>query len=146
MNISTGCSSAPTSIPGIRRVPPRLEIRLCGPQSRRRSLYLCSQYTPCPPRAADSKMRDIAPSEFNFDDIKSFGGKVTDFNYRFLGRSKMLGNLAQEQIPFHRKSGDYLPLKEELGNRRGLCVLRSHPRIQITAILGKFSILISNYL
>jgi hypothetical protein len=54
----------------------------------------------------------IAPSEFNFDDINSFGGKVTDFNYRFLGRSKMLGNLAQEQIPFFRKSGDYLPLKE----------------------------------
>jgi hypothetical protein len=55
----------------------------------------------------------IAPSEFNFDDINSFGGKVTDFNYRFLGRSKMLANLAQERIPFRRKSGDYLPLDED---------------------------------
>jgi len=54
----------------------------------------------------------IAPSEFNFDDINSFGGKITDFNYRFLGRSRMLGNFAQEQVPFYRKIGDYLPLKE----------------------------------
>jgi hypothetical protein len=54
----------------------------------------------------------IAPSEFNFDDINSFGGKITDFNYRFLGRSRMLANFAQEQIPFYRKIGDYLPLKE----------------------------------
>jgi hypothetical protein len=54
----------------------------------------------------------IAPSEFNFDDINSFGGKITDFNYRFLGRSRMLANFAQEQIPFYRRIGDYLPLKE----------------------------------
>ena len=54
----------------------------------------------------------IAPSEFNFDDINSFGGKITDFNYRFLGRSRMLGNFAQEQVPFYRKNGDYLPVKE----------------------------------
>jgi Protein of unknown function (DUF1329) len=54
----------------------------------------------------------IAPSEFNFDDINSFGGKITDFNYRFLGRSRMLGNFAQEQVPFYRKIGDYLPVKE----------------------------------
>jgi hypothetical protein len=55
----------------------------------------------------------IAPSEFNFDDINSFGGKVTDFNYRFLGRSKMLGNFSQQRIPFLRKRGDYLPLEED---------------------------------
>jgi hypothetical protein len=54
----------------------------------------------------------LAPSEFNFDDINSFSAKISGFNYRFLGRSKMLGNLSQEQIPFHRKIGDYLPLKE----------------------------------
>jgi len=54
----------------------------------------------------------IAPSEFNFDDINSFSGKITDFNYRFLGRSKMLGNFAQQQVPFQRKIGDYLPVDE----------------------------------
>jgi Protein of unknown function (DUF1329) len=54
----------------------------------------------------------LAPSEFNLDDINSFSGKITDFNYRFLGRSKMLGNFAQEQVPFYRKAGDYLPLQE----------------------------------
>jgi hypothetical protein len=54
----------------------------------------------------------IAPSEFNFDDINTFNGKVTNFNYRLLGEKKMLSNFSQEQVPFHRKSGDYLPLDE----------------------------------
>jgi Protein of unknown function (DUF1329) len=71
----------------------------------------------------------IAPSEFNFDDINSFGGKVSDFNYRFLGKSKMLGNLAQQQIPFDRKSGDYLPLKEnwEIVEAYGLEITPKNP-------------------
>jgi Protein of unknown function (DUF1329) len=54
----------------------------------------------------------ITPSEFNFDDINTFNGKVTNFNYRLLGEKKMLSNFSQEQVPFHRKSGDYLPLDE----------------------------------
>jgi hypothetical protein len=54
----------------------------------------------------------IAPSEFNYDDINTFNGKVTNFNYRLLGEKKMLANFSQEQVPFHRKSGDYLPLDE----------------------------------
>jgi hypothetical protein len=54
----------------------------------------------------------IAPSEFNFDDINTFNGKVTNFNYRLLGEKKMLSNFSQEQVPFHRKSGDYLPVDE----------------------------------
>jgi Protein of unknown function (DUF1329) len=55
----------------------------------------------------------LAPSEFNFDDIKSFNGKMTDFNYKFLGERKMLANFSQVQLPFNRKKGDYLPLEEE---------------------------------
>jgi hypothetical protein len=55
----------------------------------------------------------LAPSEFNFDDIKSFNGKMTDFSYKFLGERKMLANFSQAQLPFNRKRGDYLPLEEE---------------------------------
>lgn len=55
----------------------------------------------------------LAPTEFNWDDINSFNGKLTNFNYRFLGEKKMLSNLAQEHRPVRRKRGDYLPLDEE---------------------------------
>jgi Protein of unknown function (DUF1329) len=89
-----------------------LEIRYADPKQED-DLYI---YVPSIRRVRRAppiqRCATIAPSEFNFDDINSFGGKVTHFNYRFLGRFKMLGNLAQEQIPFFRKSGDYLPLKE----------------------------------
>ena len=89
-----------------------LEIRYADPK-REDDLYI---YVPSIRRVRRAppiqRCATIAPSEFNFDDINSFSGKVTDFNYRFLGRSKMLGNLAQEQVPFQRKSGDYLPLKD----------------------------------
>jgi Protein of unknown function (DUF1329) len=89
-----------------------LEIRYADPK-REDDLYI---YVPSIRRVRRAppiqRCATIAPSEFNFDDINSFGGKVNDFNYRFLGQSKMLGNLAQQQIPFNRKSGDYLPLKE----------------------------------
>jgi hypothetical protein len=54
----------------------------------------------------------IAPSEFNFDDIHSFNGKLTNFNYKFMGERKMLGNVSQEKLPFRRSQGDYLPLDE----------------------------------
>ena len=54
----------------------------------------------------------ISPSEFNFDDINSFNGKVTNFDYKFLGERKTLVNF-QEQAPFRRKQGDYLPVDED---------------------------------
>jgi hypothetical protein len=89
-----------------------LEIRYADPK-REDDLYI---YVPSIRRVRRAppiqRCATIAPTEFNFDDINSFGGKITDFNYRFLGRSKILTNLAQEQVPFHRKAGDYLPLKE----------------------------------
>jgi Protein of unknown function (DUF1329) len=89
-----------------------LEIRYADPK-REDDLYI---YVPSIRRVRRAppiqRCATIAPSEFNFDDINSFGGKITDFNYRFLGRFKMLGNFAQEQMPFRRKIGDYLPLQE----------------------------------
>ena len=54
----------------------------------------------------------ISPSEFNFDDINSFNGKVTNFEYKFLGEKKTLVNF-NERAPFRRKQGDYLPLDED---------------------------------
>jgi hypothetical protein len=54
----------------------------------------------------------IAPSEFTFDDINNFNGKITDFNYRVLGKRKMLTNFSQEKILYPREKGDYLPLEE----------------------------------
>src|SRR5262244_2610095 len=54
----------------------------------------------------------ISPSEFNFDDINSFNGKVTNFEYKFLGERKTLVNF-NERAPFRRKQGDYLPLDED---------------------------------
>ena len=89
-----------------------LEIRYADPR-REDDLYI---YVPSIRRVRRAppiqRCATIAPSEFNFDDINSFGAKVTDFNYRFLGRSKMLANFAQEQVPYKRKIGDYLPLQE----------------------------------
>lgn len=54
----------------------------------------------------------LAPTEFNYDDIASFNGKVTNFNFKLLGRAPMLGNFSQREIPFARAPGDYLPVKE----------------------------------
>ena len=54
----------------------------------------------------------LAPTEFNFDDINSFSGKITNFNYKMLGTTRMLGNFSQEKLPYHRKTGDYLSLDE----------------------------------
>lgn len=54
----------------------------------------------------------LAPTEFTFDDVNSFNGKITSFNYKVLGQARMLGNLSQREVPFERRNGDYLPLKE----------------------------------
>ena len=59
------------------------------------------------------RCQTLAPSEFNLDDINSFNGKITDFNYKFLGEKKILANLSEEKLPFDRKPGDYLPLNEK---------------------------------
>jgi hypothetical protein len=89
-----------------------LEIRYASPD-REDDLY---RYVPSIRRVRRAppiqRCATIAPSEFNFDDINSFGGKITDFNYRLLGRFKMLGNFVQDQIPFARRPGDYLPSNE----------------------------------
>ena len=89
-----------------------LEIRYASP-GREDDLYI---YVPSIRRVRRAppiqRCATLAPSEFNFDDINSFGGKITDFNYRLLGRFKMLGNFFQDQNPFVRKTGDYLPTKE----------------------------------
>ena len=59
------------------------------------------------------RCQTLAPSEFNLDDINSFNGKITDFNYKFLGEKKILANLSEEKLPFDRKPGDYMPLNEK---------------------------------
>lgn len=59
------------------------------------------------------RCQTLAPSEFNLDDINSFNGKITDFNYKYLGDKKILANISQVHLPFARKPGDYLPLDEQ---------------------------------
>lgn len=90
-----------------------LEIRYADPK-RSDDLYT---YVPSIRRVRRNpplqRCATLAPSEFNFDDINNFNGRVTDFNYRFLGEKKMLGNLRQQHLPPRRKKGDYLPLEEE---------------------------------
>lgn len=89
-----------------------LEIRYSDPK-REDDLYV---YVPSIRRVRRAppiqRCATIAPSEFNFDDINNFNAKIADFNFRLLGRLRMLGNFSQEHIPFARKTGDYLPLKE----------------------------------
>jgi hypothetical protein len=90
-----------------------LEIRYADPK-REDDLYI---YVPSIRRVRRAppvqRCAIIAPSEFNFDDINSFNGRITDFNYKLIGEKKVLGNFSQERFPFHRKRGDYLPLDEE---------------------------------
>ena len=90
-----------------------LEIRYADPK-RTDDLYT---YVPSIRRVRRNppiqRCATLAPSEFNFDDINNFNGRVTDFNYKFLGERKMLGNFSPKQLPPHRKKGDYLPLDEE---------------------------------
>ncbi|MEE8074429.1 MAG: DUF1329 domain-containing protein, partial [Candidatus Binatia bacterium] len=59
------------------------------------------------------RCQTLAPSEFNLDDINSFNGKITNFNYKFLGEKKVLTNFTEEGLPFRRKKGNYLPLDEK---------------------------------
>jgi len=35
---------------------------------------------------------------------------VTDYNFKFLGEQRMLGNFSQPPGSYHRKPGDYLPI------------------------------------
>jgi uncharacterized protein YxjI len=90
-----------------------LEIRYDDPK-RPDDLYI---YIPSIRRirraTTTQRCQTLAPSEFNLDDINSFNGKITDFNYKFLGEKKMLANLSQEHLPFARKPGDYMPLDEK---------------------------------
>jgi len=89
-----------------------LEIRYADP-AREDDFYI---YVPSIRRIRRApplqRCATIAPSEFNFDDINTFNGKVTNFNYRLLEEKKVLGNLSQESLPFRRNQGDYLPLDE----------------------------------
>jgi Protein of unknown function (DUF1329) len=89
-----------------------LEIRYADPK-REDDFYI---YIPSIRRVRRAppvqRCATISPSEFNFDDINSFNGKVSNFDYRFLGERKVLINF-QEQPPFRRKQGDYLPLDED---------------------------------
>jgi uncharacterized protein YxjI len=90
-----------------------LEIRYKDP-ARADDLYI---YLPSIRRirraTTTQRCQTLAPSEFNLDDINSFNGKITDFNYKYLGDKKILANISQEQLPFARKHGDYLPLEEK---------------------------------
>ncbi len=90
-----------------------LEIRYKDPQ-RPDDLYI---YIPSIRRirraTTTQRCQTLAPSEFNLDDINSFNGKITDFNYKYLGDKKILANISQEHLPFGRKQGDYLPLDEK---------------------------------
>lgn len=90
-----------------------LEIRYDDP-NRPDDLYI---YFPSIRRirrvTTTQRCQTLAPSEFNLDDVNSFNGKITDFNYRFLGEKKVLANFSQEHLPYHRKKGDYLPLDEK---------------------------------
>jgi len=90
-----------------------LEIRYKDP-TRADDLYI---YLPSIRRirraTTTQRCQTLAPSEFNLDDINSFNGKITDFNYKYLGDKKILANISQEHLPFNRKHGDYLPLDEK---------------------------------
>lgn len=90
-----------------------LEIRYKDP-GRADDLYI---YLPSIRRirraTTTQRCQTLAPSEFNLDDINSFNGKITDFNYKYLGDKKILANISQENLPFARKPGDYLPLNEK---------------------------------
>ncbi len=90
-----------------------LEIRYDDPK-RADDLYI---YLPSIRRirraTTTQRCQTLAPSEFVLDDINSHNGKITDFNYRVLGEKKMLANMTQENEPYHRKQGDYLPTDEK---------------------------------
>jgi len=90
-----------------------LEVRYSDPK-RPDDLYL---YIPSLRRVrrltTTQRCQTLAPSEFNLDDVDFFRGKITDFNYKLVGEKKVLTNYAQEQVPYNRKQGDYLPTDEQ---------------------------------
>src|SRR3990172_4783350 len=90
-----------------------LEFRYADPE-RPDDLYL---YIPSIRRIRRAtttlRCQTLAPSEFTLDDINTFNAKITDFNYKFLGEKKILTNFVEEGLPFHRKTGDYLPTDEK---------------------------------
>jgi hypothetical protein len=106
-----------------------LEIRYADPK-RQDDFYI---YVPSIRRVRRvppvQRCATISPSEFNFDDINSFNGKVTDFDYQFLGERKVLVNF-QERAPFRRRQGDYLPLDEdwEVQDAYGLQITPKDPQ------------------
>ena len=89
-----------------------LEIRYVDPE-REDDLYV---YVPSVRRVRRApptqRCATLAPTEFNFDDVNSFNGKVTDFNYKFVGERTMLANFSQQQRPYRRQPRDYLPFDE----------------------------------
>ena len=90
-----------------------LEIRYTDPK-RPDDLYL---YIPTLRRirraTTTQRCLTLAPSEFNLDDINFFSGKITNFNYRLLGEKKALTSYTQENVPYNRRKGDYLPVDEK---------------------------------
>jgi hypothetical protein len=89
-----------------------LEIRYLDPQ-REDDFYV---YVPSIRRVRRlppiQRCEPIAGAEHNFDDVNGFLGKITNFTYKFHGERKILANFFQEQFPFRRRTGDYLPLDE----------------------------------
>jgi hypothetical protein len=58
------------------------------------------------------RCQTIAPSDYSYDDSNGFFGKVSRFNYKYLGKKKMLAIVSYggEPFPYKRNPGDYLPL------------------------------------
>lgn len=90
-----------------------LETRYADP-ARADDLYV---YVPSLRRirrlTTTQRCQTLAPSEFNLDDVNSFRGKITDFNYKLLGKKKILTNFSEDPVPYRRKQGDYLPLDQK---------------------------------
>lgn len=59
------------------------------------------------------RCQTLAPSEFNFDDIQGFNGKINYFTYKFLGSKTVPIIYRQQNVPAKRNKGDYLPLEEK---------------------------------
>ena len=55
----------------------------------------------------------LAPGEFNYDDVDSFNGKITDFKYKLLGERECWATFLKSSCPFAARPGDYLPFHEQ---------------------------------
>ena len=42
----------------------------------------------------------LAPGEFNYDDVNSFNGKITDFKYKLLGEEECWATFLKSSCPF----------------------------------------------